>query len=130
MPVTIPESAVTFTGIRTSAYQSFIGDFASADTQKLLPQAEKAKQVAAQREERERQAKVAQERREQADRDEQYRRDTPAREARERGQQVCEAQRQTCLASCGNASYWNGKTYVENQSWSNCRSQCNRINCN
>ena len=114
----------------SSGYQSFIGDFAGADTQKLLPQAEKAKQVAAQREERERQAKVAQERREQADRDEQYRRDTPAREARERGQQVCEAQRQTCLASCGNASYWNGKTYVENQSWSNCRSQCNRINCN
>ena len=114
----------------SSAYQSFISDFSGTDTQRLLPQAEAAKLAAAQREARERQAKEAQERRDEAERAEQYRRDAPAREERARGQQVCEAQRQTCLASCGNASYWNGKNYVENQSWSNCRSQCNRINCN
>lgn len=57
----------------SSGYQSFIGDFAGADTQKLLPQAEKAKQVAAQREERERIARAEQDRRDSAARDAQER---------------------------------------------------------
>ena len=43
--------------------------------------------------------------------------------------QQCEAQKQTCFASCGSASYWNGRSYVENQSWSGCRSNCSVINC-
>ena len=108
----------------SSAYQSFIGDFAGADTQKLLPQAEKAKQVAAQREERERQAKVAQERREQADREEQYRRDAPAREARARASQMCEAQKQSCLASC---PAW--RSGSSNDTHFSCNSRCNGISC-
>lgn len=44
--------------------------------------------------------------------------------------QLCEAQKQTCLANCGNPSYWNGSRYVENQSWSSCNSRCNAITCN
>lgn len=43
---------------------------------------------------------------------------------------MCEAQKRTCLATCGNPSYWNGKTYVENQSWSRCNWQCESIRCN
>ena len=113
----------------SSGYQSFIGDFAGADTQKLLPQAEKAKQVAAQREERERQAKVAQERREQADREEQYRRDAPARQAR----QMCEAQKQSCLASCGDrigAFTSRGIASGEYARIGKCETSCHSIGCN
>lgn len=44
--------------------------------------------------------------------------------------QQCEATRQTCEASCGLASYWTGSKYVENQSWSSCRSKCTNISCN
>lgn len=43
--------------------------------------------------------------------------------------QLCEAQKKTCLASCGEISYWNGRTYVENQSWSGCNSKCKNISC-
>lgn len=51
-----------------------------------------------------------------------------AEQARQAGQ-LCEAQKQTCLASCGEISYWNGKTRVENQSWSGCKSKCESISC-
>ena len=68
---------------------------------------------------------ATQERRAQAARDEQYRRDAPARQA----SQMCEAQKQSCLATCGNPTYWNGRSYVDNQSWSMCYSRCNQINC-
>lgn len=44
--------------------------------------------------------------------------------------QQCEAQKQTCLAACGNPSYWNGRQYVDNQSWSSCNSRCSQISCN
>jgi Protein of unknown function (DUF1566) len=108
----------------SSAYESFISDFAGADTQRLLPQAQTAKQVAAQREERERQAKEAQERRDQAARDEQYRRDAPAREARARASQMCEAQKQSCLASC---PAW--RSGINNDSHFSCNSRCNGISC-
>lgn len=44
--------------------------------------------------------------------------------------QICEAQKQTCLAGCGNSTYWNGSRYVDNQSWSGCHSRCSSISCN
>lgn len=113
----------------SSAYQSFINDFAGVDTQKLLPQAEKAKQIAAQREERERQAKEAQERRDQAARDEQYRRDAPAREARARANQMCEAQKQSCKASCPAYNY-DAKSFDANRTHFQCESRCSQISCN
>jgi hypothetical protein len=50
-----------------------------------------------------------------------------ARQTNSRG--LCVAQKQTCLASCGEISYWNGKTYVENQSWGGCKSKCESISC-
>jgi hypothetical protein len=113
----------------SSAYHSFINNFAGADTQKLLPQAEKAKQIAAQREERERQAKEAQERRDQAARDEQYRRDAPAREARARTNQMCEAQKQSCKASCPAYNY-DAKSFDANRTHFQCESRCSQISCN
>jgi hypothetical protein len=45
------------------------------------------------------------------------------------GKQLCEAQKQSCLASCGDSSNWNGSRYVENQSWFGCKSKCNSILC-
>lgn len=53
-----------------------------------------------------------------------------ARDRQNGNRQACEAQKRTCEVSCGDASYWNGRTYVENQSWSNCKSRCNSISCN
>ena len=87
----------------------------------------KAEMVAKEKQERQEQAnREAQERRDQAARDEQYRRDAPARQAR----QMCEAQKQTCLATCGNPTYWNRRSYVDNQSWSMCYTRGNQISCN
>jgi predicted NACHT family NTPase len=43
--------------------------------------------------------------------------------------QQCEAQKQTCFSGCGQSSYWNGRSYVDNQSWSGCRSRCESISC-
>jgi hypothetical protein len=66
-------------------------------------------------------SREAQERRDQAARDEQYRRDAPSRQAR----QMCEAQKQTCLASC--PPYYAGKdTYAHHV----CTSRCGDISCN
>lgn len=42
---------------------------------------------------------------------------------------ACQASKKTCLAQCGNPSYWNGSKYVENQSWSRCNSTCESISC-
>ena len=42
----------------------------------------------------------------------------------------CDAQKTTCIAQCGNPSYWNGSKWVESQSWSHCNSTCERIRCN
>jgi hypothetical protein len=49
---------------------------------------------------------------------------------RQQARQMCEAQKQTCLATCGNPTYWNGRSYVDNQSWSMCYTRCNQISCN
>ena len=44
--------------------------------------------------------------------------------------QVCEALKKTCLAGCGDPSYWNGSRFVDRQSWSGCQSRCGSIACN
>lgn len=49
---------------------------------------------------------------------------------RSENRQICEAQKQSCLASCGKPSYWNGSRWVDNQSWWGCNSRCNAIICN
>lgn len=64
----------------------------------------------------------AQERREQAARDEQWLRDAPVRQAR----QMCEAQKQTCLASC---PPYNDRSGASNDMHFSCERQCNRISC-
>lgn len=53
-----------------------------------------------------------------------------ADEQRRQSRQMCEAQKQSCLATCGNPTYWNGRSYVDNQSWSMCYTRCNQISCN
>jgi hypothetical protein len=63
----------------------------------------------------------AQERRDQAARDEQYRRDAPARQAR----QMCEAQKQTCFASC---PQW--RDGANNYAAFSCEKDCQKISCN
>jgi hypothetical protein len=62
----------------------------------------------------------AQERRDRAARDEEYRRDAPARQAR----QMCEAQKQSCLASC---PAW--RSGINNDTHFSCNSRCNGISC-
>lgn len=49
---------------------------------------------------------------------------------RSNGRQLCEAQKKTCTAGCGNPRYWNGSQYVDNQNWSRCTSTCDSITCN
>lgn len=53
----------------------------------------------------------------------------PSNSESQTGKLQCEAQKKTCFASCGNISNWNGSRYVENESWSNCDSQCRSISC-
>ena len=65
----------------------------------------------------------AQERREAADRAEQYRRDAPARQAR----QMCEAQKQTCVASC--PRWVNSGGYRTDLPEHSCQSRCESISC-
>lgn len=54
---------------------------------------------------------------------------SPQGQAQRQQRQLCEAQKSTCFSQCGEASYWNGSRYVENQSWSGCRSRCQSISC-
>ena len=65
----------------------------------------------------------AQDRREAAERDEQYRRDAPARQAR----QMCEAQKQTCIASC--PRWVNTGGYRTDFPEHSCKSRCESISC-
>lgn len=44
--------------------------------------------------------------------------------------QLCEAQKKTCIAGCGNPSRWNGSRWVDNQNWSECNYTCKSIDCN
>ena len=67
--------------------------------------------------------KIEIERREAADRDEQYRRDAPARQAR----QMCEAQKQTCVASC--PRWVNSGGYRTDLPEHSCQSRCESISC-
>lgn len=54
-----------------------------------------------------------------------YRRDAPAHQAR----QMCEAQKQTCLAVCPPLRYSDGTWRIGNEA-STCMSRCQSINCN
>lgn len=65
----------------------------------------------------------AQEKRVQAGRDEQDRRDAPARQAR----QMCEAQKQTCVASC--PRFVDGRGVRFDFPETPCRNRCESVSC-
>lgn len=101
---------------RTSDWQSFINDFSGNDTQKLIPRANEKKIAAQKREaEEERLARI------------QWERDRPAREAREmvdRARALCQAQVNTCIASCPRDRVLT--TLPDSQ----CKWRCESVSCN
>ena len=50
--------------------------------------------------------------------------------AARQSRQMCEAQKQTCFANCGPATFWDGRAYVESRTYLGCTSRCEGIRCN
>lgn len=100
----------------SDSYEKFINNFGGTDTRGLLTLARKEKASAKTREDNERRLSA-----------ERWERDRPQREARERGKNICEAQKQSCYASCPpRAEGFRLDSSARNQ----CIFQCDRISCN
>jgi hypothetical protein len=92
-------------------WQEFLDNFGGTDTQKLLVKAEKAKSAALSLEDNTRRREA-----------EQWERDRPRRDARN----LCEAQKQTCVASCPVNRYSDGSVMGPERS---CRYRCESVSC-
>jgi hypothetical protein len=99
------------------SYDQFLENFGGSDPKKLVAQAHKARSNAKVREDQQARESQAQ-----------WERDRPAREARERAQNLCRAQINTCIASCPQIWGELSKSYIGPDYA--CKSQCESVSCN
>lgn len=107
--------------VRLVRASQLLGSEAALDFPVQLSGVNKTKQV--ENEAREEAKREALERRNQVARDEQYRRDAPARQAR----QMCEAQKQSCVASC--PRFVDGRGVRFDFPETPCRNRCESVSC-
>lgn len=100
----------------TNSYEKFINNFGGTDTRGLLTIARKEKASAQAREDTER--RLAAER---------WERERPQREADGRSRNICEAQKQSCYASCPPRAEG---FRLDSSARTQCVIQCDRISCN